>query len=137
MKFSLVVVSLFALVACKDATGKQHEAKPVEHTAPAAGSGSAVAPQVAQANAQLEELKKKDANKGDGEDGEWTPAEFKQGTARWKDVGGMLERAATQIDPERIAAVAIESYAALQRWLHPITCTSRQWQAAPARSSAS
>jgi len=90
MRFSLFALSLFALVACKDATGKAREATPVEQAAPA-GSGSAAAPQVAQSNTALEEIKKKDASKGDGEDDEWTPAEFKKGMARWKDVGVYLD----------------------------------------------
>lgn len=82
----LFAVSLFALVACKDADGKRAEPTP----APAPGSAEA-APQIAQANDQLEEIKKKDADKGDQEDNDWTPAEFKKGNARWKDVGVYLD----------------------------------------------
>jgi len=82
----LFVLSLFAFAACKDATGKQAESKPVEPT-PTAPQGSAGAPQVAETNKQLEGATKKDANKGDQEDSDWTPAEFKKGMARWKDVG--------------------------------------------------
>jgi hypothetical protein len=83
----LVVVSLFALVACKDATGKadQKAAEPAKPAEPAAP------PQVAQTNNQLEGVKKQDASKGDQQDEEWTPAEFKKGAARWKDVGVSLD----------------------------------------------
>jgi hypothetical protein len=89
MKCHLFVLSLFALVACKDATGKQADPKPVAKVeAPAAGS--AAAPQVAQTNAALG-ADKKDAAKGDGQDSEWTPAEYKQGAAKWKDVGVYLD----------------------------------------------
>jgi hypothetical protein len=43
-------------------------------------------------NAGVEGLPKtKDGTKGDGEDSEWTPAEFKKGAARWKDVGVYLD----------------------------------------------
>lgn len=84
MKFRWFAVSLLAFAACKDATGKQPDPKPVAEI----GSGSAAAaPQVAQANAELEEIKKKDAEKGDREDDDWVPAEHKRGMARWKDVG--------------------------------------------------
>ncbi|HEY5949453.1 MAG TPA: hypothetical protein VIV40_28355 [Kofleriaceae bacterium] len=85
-----IVVSMFALVACKDATGKQSDPKPVETKTPVA-QGSAAVPQVAQSNADLEAAKKKDAKKGDQEDNDWTPAEFKQGTSRWKDTGVYLD----------------------------------------------
>jgi hypothetical protein len=89
MMFRLIAVSLFALVACKDANGKQSDPKPVETKA--APAGSAAAPQVAQSNAQLDAIKKKDAQKGDQEDNDWTPAEFKKGAARWKDTGVYLD----------------------------------------------
>ncbi len=90
MNFRLVVVSLFALVACKDATGKQSDSNAVEPSTAAEGSAAAT-PQVAQANDKLEEIKKKDAEKGDGQDDEWVPAEHKKGMARWKDVGVYLD----------------------------------------------
>ncbi len=84
MMFRLLVVSLFALVACKDATGKQTDSKAVE---PTASGSAAIAAQSAETNAALEELKKKDTAKGDHEDNDWVPAEFKKGMARWKDTG--------------------------------------------------
>lgn len=91
MKSCWLAVSVLALVACKEATGKQPDPKPVENMV-AAGSGSAAAaPQVAQANADLEAIKKKDAAKGDKEDSDWTPAEHKTGMARWKDVGVYID----------------------------------------------
>jgi hypothetical protein len=89
MRSCWFAVSLFALVACKDATGKQADPVPADKVESAA-SGSAVTPQVAQANAELEEIKK-DTAKGDQEDNEWTPAEHKEGMARWKDVGVYLD----------------------------------------------
>lgn len=86
MMFRLFAVSLFALVACKDATGKQSEPKPVEPKP--APQGSAQSPELAEANQRFEELKeRKDAEKGDKQDNDWTPAEFKKGMSRWKDVG--------------------------------------------------
>jgi hypothetical protein len=89
MMLRVIALSLFALVACKDATGKQAEPKTVETKAPVAGSADA--PQVAQSNAALEEAKKKDEKKGDREDNDWVPAEFKKGAARWKDTGVYLD----------------------------------------------
>ena len=83
----LFAVSLFAFVACKDADGKQSDPPaPAPVAAPAAAP-----PQVAQTNAKLEEIKKKDASKGDQQDSDWTPAEYKTGNARWKDVGVYLD----------------------------------------------
>ena len=84
MMFLLLMMSLFALVACKDATGKQTDSKAVE---PTASGSAAIAAQSAETNAALEELKKKDTAKGDHEDNDWVPAEFKKGMARWKDTG--------------------------------------------------
>jgi hypothetical protein len=96
MMLRLMVVSLFALVACKDANGRQNDPKAETKPAPAAqpappATGSAAAPQVAQSNATLESAKKSDAKKGDQQDEEWTPAEFKKGAARWKDTGVYLD----------------------------------------------
>ena len=80
----LLAVSALALVACRDATGKQPEAKPKEGSATgsATGSGAPVA--------KLDD-KKKDATKGDQQDSDWVPAEHKQGAARWKDTGVYLD----------------------------------------------
>jgi hypothetical protein len=90
MMLRLIAVSVFALVACKDANGKEGEHKPVEPKAAQAGSAAA-APQVAQSNEALEAIKAKDAAKGDQQDSDWVPAEHKQGAARWKDVGVYLD----------------------------------------------
>lgn len=88
MMFRLFAVSLFALAACKDATGKQSDSKPVAPAVqPPQAPGSAASRRVAQTNVALEGAPKKDAEKGDREDSDWTPAEFKEGMARWKDVG--------------------------------------------------
>lgn len=84
--FRLIAVSMFALVACKDANGKQNDPKAVEAKA-APAAGSAAAPQIAQSNAALEAVKKKDDKKGDQDDSDWVPAEHKKGSARWKDTG--------------------------------------------------
>ena len=85
MRRHLFVISLIALVACKDATGKQNDSKPAPPTATAPAASAA--PQIAQANEQLDPTKKKDEAKGDQEDIDWVPGEFKKGMARWKDVG--------------------------------------------------
>src|SRR5262245_54175352 len=81
----VVCLSLFALVACRDATGKQQpETKkqaPVQQPAPAE-------PQPANAAVAGP---KPDGKKGDKDDSEWVPAEFKQGMARWKDTGVYLD----------------------------------------------
>ena len=71
------------LVACRDAKGKQPDGKPVEvaAAAPAAGSSATAA----------DAAKKKDLKKGDQQDEEWVPAEFKSGMARWKDSGVYLD----------------------------------------------
>lgn len=85
MMLRLLALSLFALVACKDATGKSEPTAAEPATARDPGSA---APQIAESNAKLDELKsEKDAAKGDQQDNDWTPAEHKSGMARWKDVG--------------------------------------------------
>lgn len=92
MRFTLFAVSLFAFVACKDATGKQPDPKPVQVAATTGSAGSADAPQVAQANPALEAIKdQKDTLKGDQQDEDWVPAEHKRGMARWKDTGVYLD----------------------------------------------
>lgn len=87
MSARLFAVSLLALVACRDATGKQPDPQPATGSAPAAGSAAVEA----QTNAALATAPKKDASKGDQEDSEWTPAEFKKGMSRWKDCGVYLD----------------------------------------------
>jgi hypothetical protein len=89
----LAMFSVLALVACRDATGNQPEPSdaPTAPAPPAAtgsgsGSGEVIEPQYS--NQGTEGItKKKDGSKGDQQDNEWTPAEFKQGSARWKDTG--------------------------------------------------
>lgn len=84
----LVALSVFALAACRDAKGKQPEPSQSGSAVPASGSAAIQA----QDNAALEGLaKKKDGAKGDQEDSEWTPAEFKKGMSRWKDCGVYLD----------------------------------------------
>ncbi len=81
-----IVLCLVGLVACGNAKGDQDPivvapAKVVPTTQPqvpddvGAGSGSAK-PAV-----------KKDDHKGDQQDSEWVPAEYKKGMSRWKDIG--------------------------------------------------
>jgi hypothetical protein len=86
-----LAISVLALVACRDAKGKQPEPSPGPALPKIADAGVAkLEPQ--SPNAGIEGIpKKKDGNKGDGEDSEWTPAEFKKGAARWKDVGVYLD----------------------------------------------
>jgi hypothetical protein len=82
----MVALSVLTLSACRDAKGKQPD--PVPAPAGSAGTGSGSAAIEAQSNAALEGAKKpKDSAKGDQQDNEWTPAEFKQGASRWKDCG--------------------------------------------------
>jgi len=81
----LSFVGLVGLVGCGDAKGQQEPAKlepakvvPSMSAQPdpdEAGSGSA------------KPVGKKDDLKGDQQDSEWVPAEFKKGMARWKDTG--------------------------------------------------
>jgi hypothetical protein len=75
----LIVVSVFAVGCRGDATASE-QARPAP-----------VAPEVAP-TAKIDEpnstnTKPKDTKKGDREDQEWTPAEFKAGMSRWKDTG--------------------------------------------------
>ena len=70
------------VVACNDATGKQQpEAKPAAQPVPPSAPAAPAA--VVAANDAV----KKDAKKGDQQDNDWVPAEFKNGAARWKDTG--------------------------------------------------
>ncbi len=88
MTSRLLTLSLLALVACREANGKQSESvSAAPPSAPASPSIAKVAPQVNEAAA----TKKKDAAKGDQQDNEWTPAEFKKGMSRWKDTGVYLD----------------------------------------------
>jgi len=88
----LLAISVLALTACRDAKGKQPDPSPapVKTGSGSAGSGSA-ALEAQDPNAAVTAGKKKDDAKGDKQDEEWTPAEFKKGAARWKDVGVYLD----------------------------------------------
>ena len=103
-----IVASTAVFAACKDATGKQGAST---SGSAGSGSGSGSASVLAQPSAGsdaldipepiettwdktqayradvLAERKAKDLAKGDQQDEEWVPAEFKAGAARWKDVG--------------------------------------------------
>src|SRR4051812_25316546 len=81
----LLSVSLLALVACREANGKQSErARAAPAAIPAAPAAAKVEPQVNAAMDGTAPTKKQDLAKGDQQDSEWTPAEFKQGMSRWK-----------------------------------------------------
>lgn len=103
MRLSLSLLALLVFVsACKDAKGRADQAG-----SSASGSGSAIAQptnvpgdarqiepiettydKMQAYKSDVAEAKKiKDAAKGDQQDEEWVPAEFKSGAARWKDVG--------------------------------------------------
>ena len=43
--------------------------------------------------------------------------------ARWRSFGISFERAAADIDPERVASAAVGSYKQLRSWLHPASAT--------------
>ncbi len=97
---SLIIVSSLALVSCKDSKGAQ----PAPTTGSAVGSadlaklpkrppeethdGTAIET-VREKMIQAKEERKgeKDGSKGDKNDSEWVPAEFKAGMSRWKDTG--------------------------------------------------
>jgi len=81
MMFLRLIALSSLLVACRDAKGKQPEEKPVVAAAPAPTAPTS----------KLDAAKQKDAKKGDHEDSDWVPAEFKQGMARWKDTGVYLD----------------------------------------------
>lgn len=83
MSTRLLAISVLALVACRDAKGKQPEPSAAPAAPAAPGDAAAITEQPANAG----EEKKKDLKKGDQQDDEWVPAEFKTGAARWKDVG--------------------------------------------------
>ena len=77
MKLPKLAALLFAFAACDDAGGTETKAKQTETTsgsAVAAGSGSADVPKPAQKPL-------------DPPESGYTPAEFKSGMARWKDIG--------------------------------------------------
>jgi hypothetical protein len=89
MSARLLSVSLLALVACREANGKSDSA-PAPSPSPAPAAAPAMAKAEPQSNAALDgtaTAKKKDLSKGDQQDSEWVPAEFKQGMSRWKDTG--------------------------------------------------
>ena len=88
MKNLLVIASAIALAACsgdKDQTATLRPA-PVQPTmTPQPVAAPAADP------AEQDPAKKKDGKKGDKNDDEWVPAEFKSGAARWKDTGVYLD----------------------------------------------
>ena len=100
MRLFIPLLAVSLLGSCKDATGDQKKpssgsAKAPTKTAPidaAADEGPEPLETTWDKIEQFREERKaeqakKDGAKGDGQDEEWTPAEFKAGMARWKDVG--------------------------------------------------
>src|SRR5262245_62047641 len=95
----LVPLLVLSLAACPDGKSKDvavREAKVVPTTVPLQGSDVHVLdprdlPNVPSASEQAAAdaaasaaKKKKDGTKGDQQDNEWIPAEFKSGASRWK-----------------------------------------------------
>jgi hypothetical protein len=98
MRIILSLCAVFATTSCKDATGDQ-KPKDVAKPAPVAATPDA-APARHQPiettrdkmeqdrdEAKAEAAKTKDGQKGDRQDADWVPAEFKAGMSRWKDTG--------------------------------------------------
>ncbi len=84
----LFAISVLALAACRDANGKQADSSPAPSVAAKTSAPANDKVEAQFANAGVEGITKtKDGSKGDQQDNEWTPAEFKQGMSRWKDVG--------------------------------------------------
>ncbi|MGE0550979.1 MAG: hypothetical protein AB7O24_00425 [Kofleriaceae bacterium] len=103
MRILLATLTLIWVISCKG----ESKAKP-EPAAPIGAAGSAVPvgsaatpdpshPQPIETTHDKMELARemdeaaKDQTKGDKNDNDWVPAEFKQGMARWKDVGVYLD----------------------------------------------
>lgn len=78
----LLVISIFALTACK---GSEENKQPQLRSASVAPSTNPAANTVPTPDDAAK--KKKDEKKGDKKDDDWVPAEFKSGAARWKDTG--------------------------------------------------
>ena len=97
MRHLVSLCALIALVACKDkGTAPTAEATPAP--APVAVTAdAATGPQPIETvrdkmnQVKDEKTKEKDAKKGDQQDNDWVPAEFKAGMARWKDVGVYID----------------------------------------------
>ncbi|MBL0213303.1 MAG: hypothetical protein IPQ07_05430 [Myxococcales bacterium] len=105
---SIVVLCFVVLAACKGSkggaetnggTGSSAGSGSSTGSGSSAGSGSAMAAPVPKEREpiettrekmlqdKLERTGEKDGSKGDKNDSEWVPAEFKKGAARWKDIG--------------------------------------------------
>lgn len=79
-----LALAALLLASCRDANGRQDDvgvrpAKVVPTTTPQTTTDTPPPPTA--------DKKPKDTKKGDRQDDEWTPAEFKVGMARWKDTG--------------------------------------------------
>lgn len=98
MRSIVSLCAVFALVGCKDKQADKPAPAPVTSPAPAPAATVDAGPiqpieTVREKMQQAYDPKKpsKDGTKGDGQDPDWVPAEFKAGMARWKDVGVYLD----------------------------------------------
>lgn len=83
----LFVVSLLALVACKGSDDQQAPKLRAASVTPSVNPTATTAP----VSTDDPKKKKKDEKKGDKNDNDWVPAEYKTGAARWKDTGVYLD----------------------------------------------
>ena len=79
---SRVIVLLAFAIGCRDAKSKDEPQLRPAPVAPTANPNVKLDEPVAEVKPKV-----KDATKGDQQDSEWTPAEFKAGMSRWKDTG--------------------------------------------------
>jgi hypothetical protein len=91
-----IALLAFVVVACSDASGKDIRVRPakvVPGTTPYTGDQNYFLDDRAAADPANAQIKpgEKDGAKGDKQDGEWVPNEFKAGMARWKDTGVYLD----------------------------------------------
>ena len=90
MHHLLVVASLFLVVACSGDKDQSAAVRPAA-VQPTMTPQPVAAPAPAPTPPPDPDAPKKDNKKGDQNDDEWVPAEFKSGGARWKDTGVYLD----------------------------------------------
>src|SRR5213078_1154422 len=88
----IALLAELSLVSCRDADGSQKvelRPAPVTPSANAAKPVEDLGPHPADDRGGNQPLPddRKDSKKGDREDSEWVPQEFKAGMSRWKDAG--------------------------------------------------
>jgi len=86
MHHLLVVASLLLVVACSGDKDQPAAVRPAA-VQPTMTPQPVAAPAPAPTPPPDPDAPKKDNKKGDQNDDEWVPAEFKSGGARWKDTG--------------------------------------------------